>query len=372
MKRIHTYGSAENTCVVIDSAHEKLTLSHQYNYTFSKQTGFFARWGKTKEDDPEWSPFGPEILDIEIMTGGCNARCPWCYKDNKPEPGEIMTAKKFSEILDKFPKTLTQVALGITDIDKHPELLDILKECRSRGIVPNFTMTGIGRENVDMKKIVNLVGAIAVSVYPHTKDIAYDTVQQLTQLGLVQTNIHLFLSHETLSFVNEVISDRADKDKGQRLKNMNAIVFLNVKPKGRATKTFHQIAHDDFLKLIKRCFDLGLPFGFDSCGAPRFESAVRSFEFLTDEQSKRLLQCSESCESFGLFSSYVNAKGDYFPCSFAEGERGWEEGIGVLGCRDFLKDLWLSPRVNEWRKLSLQTRDRNGCRQCLVFEELNN
>jgi len=34
-------------------------------------TGFHGRWGKTEQDDPQFSPFGPEILDIEISVNGC-------------------------------------------------------------------------------------------------------------------------------------------------------------------------------------------------------------------------------------------------------------------------------------------------------------
>jgi hypothetical protein len=219
-----------------------------------------------------------------------------------------------------------------------------------------------------MKKIVSLVGAIAVSVYPHTKETGYDTIKELTDLGLKQTNMHLFLSKETLSFVHEVLKDRVSDP---RLQAMNASVFLSLKPKGRAAGNFHQVTQDDYADLVKTCLALKIPFGFDSCGAPRFEAAVRNFDFLDDKMKTQMLQCSESCESFGLFSSYVNVHGDYFPCSFAEGEGEWKEGVGALGCNDFLKDVWQHPKVEQWRKKSLETRDCHGCRKCLVFEEVN-
>jgi GTPase involved in cell partitioning and DNA repair len=58
------------------------------------------RWGKTKEDDPPYCPYGPEILDLEISSvvvdkpqpneniiiteGGCTGiGCKnFCYKSN--------------------------------------------------------------------------------------------------------------------------------------------------------------------------------------------------------------------------------------------------------------------------------------------------
>ena len=52
-----------------------------YNYLFDRTTGKFARWGKTKEDDPKYSITGPEIADIEISTA-CSKGCAYCYKSN--------------------------------------------------------------------------------------------------------------------------------------------------------------------------------------------------------------------------------------------------------------------------------------------------
>ncbi|GHV76823.1 hypothetical protein AGMMS49942_16440 [Spirochaetia bacterium] len=39
-----------------------------YSYRFNLKTGYFARWGKTFDDDPPYSRFGTEIADIEIST----------------------------------------------------------------------------------------------------------------------------------------------------------------------------------------------------------------------------------------------------------------------------------------------------------------
>lgn len=53
--------------------------SPAYNYAFNVTSGFFQRWGETQEDDPTWSPFGPEIMDIEISDGeSCPMTCAFC------------------------------------------------------------------------------------------------------------------------------------------------------------------------------------------------------------------------------------------------------------------------------------------------------
>jgi len=66
---------------------KKILVSDHYNYFFDKKTGYFARWGKTMEDDPQYSPYGPEILDIEVTTI-CDNGCPFC----SPKGTKILTS----------------------------------------------------------------------------------------------------------------------------------------------------------------------------------------------------------------------------------------------------------------------------------------
>ncbi len=74
---------------------KKIVSSENYNYIFDRETGFFARWGRTKDDDPIYSPFGPEILDIEISEI-CNMGCTFCF----PSETKIMINDKEKNIED--------------------------------------------------------------------------------------------------------------------------------------------------------------------------------------------------------------------------------------------------------------------------------
>lgn len=58
--------------IIRDTKTRKLIASPDYNLFFDKETGFTARWGRTKDDDPQYSPFGPEILDLEISSAAEN------------------------------------------------------------------------------------------------------------------------------------------------------------------------------------------------------------------------------------------------------------------------------------------------------------
>jgi sulfatase maturation enzyme AslB (radical SAM superfamily) len=313
-------------CLIKEYKGWKHLRSPCYNYDFNSKTGMFARWGRTLIDDPDFSPFGNEILDIEVSSGGeCRAKCDWCYKSNGG--GGVhrnMSIDDFRHILGKMPKTLMQIALGITDIDVHPDLVEILEVSREYGVVPNFTTNGLAFDKVDLKKIVSLVGAIAVSVYPHLgKDVCYNAVKKLTGLGLKQTNIHLLYHSENLPFVYEVLRDvKSDC----RLERLNAVVLLGLKQRGRAKTGYAPLPQKEFSELVQWCFDNDIPVGFDSCSSAKFEATIKKMDIPQNEKNLYYMM-AERCES-GLFSAYVSAYGEFFPCSFTEDEtRKMEEPI---------------------------------------------
>ena len=118
--------------------------SEDYNWIFNNQNGEFCRWGKTKEDDPEFSPIGPEILDLEISTicnGIDDKPCLHCYKSNN-EFGKYMSFETFKIIFSKMNKNLTQIAFGIGNIDANPDMWKIFQYCRDNNVIPNVTING--------------------------------------------------------------------------------------------------------------------------------------------------------------------------------------------------------------------------------------
>jgi len=96
---------------------------------------------------------------------------------------------------------------------------------------------------------------------------------------------------------------------------------------------------------------------------------VKEMGSLKHSEKDRLIQFSESCES-GIFSFYTSVDSVYYPCSFTEGEKGWEKGIDMLGASDFIKDIWYHPKNVEWRDCLVKSCE-NGCRKCLTFPEIN-
>lgn len=107
---------------LIETKNNKRLFSEFYNFYFNKKTGFFARWGKTTRDDPDFSRFGPELCDIEISTMCHGVKgsgvCKFCYKSNTPN-GENMSLDTFKKLFSKLPKTICQIAVGVGDLPTH-------------------------------------------------------------------------------------------------------------------------------------------------------------------------------------------------------------------------------------------------------------
>jgi hypothetical protein len=174
-----------NTAKILENESVKKLQSETYNYHFDKKTGFFARWGKTKEDDPDYSPFGPEIADIEISTI-CNGvegvgPCKFCYKANTKQ-GTYMNFETFKKLFHNLPRTMTQIAFGIGDIEANPDMWTIFDYCREHGVVPNVTVNGEGITDEIADKLINRIGACAVSVYD--KEKSYTAIQTLNSAFL--------------------------------------------------------------------------------------------------------------------------------------------------------------------------------------------
>ena len=340
---------------ILENKKYKKLKSKECNYIFNKQTGFMATWGRTPEEDPDYSPYGPLILDIELSTK-CKRACSFCYKSNTKN-GKSMSFEVFKSIFHKINRAVTQIAFGIGSISECNDLWKIMEYCRNNSynyVVPNITINGDDLTEEHADKLVELCGAVAVSRYD--LETCYNAVKKLSGKGLNQTNIHQILCKETLNDCFQTITDWKDG----KIEGLNAIVFLLMKPKGNRNKLHKLENAEDYKRLINYAFDCDAPIGFDSCGAENFLIAVKD-----RDNYKDLETLSEPCES-SLFSGYINVDGDFFPCSFAENAKG----ISVLKCENFINDIWFHKDIIKFRKELLDTAKTSevGCRSCPLYD----
>lgn len=351
----------------------KLARSATYNYNFSKLTGEFARWGVTPDDDPQYCAAGPELLDIEISSvsdeddlfelpeeykslttyGGCSGNCRFCYKGNNNYGSGAITINMPISVLERIlqiaPKILTQIAYGITDIEAHPQLWEILHLTHQYGVVPNLTTNGLGVTEEVANKLSKLCGAVAVSVVKERKSSGYVAIKRLREAGLEQTNCHFMLSNETYEDAFGVVDDLSKLNP-----TVNAIVFLQYKDKTGNAGYSPVISPAKYLRLVEYCEKRGIAYGFDSCSAFTFLKSIKEKNNYQD-----MLKMVESCEST-LFSLYLNCFAEVFPCSFLEGEQDWRTGLRLLDYEDF-SEVWNHPRLVAFRQHNLACRASEKC-----------
>lgn len=344
----------------------KIVRSPDYNYNFNKNTGFFMRWGKTIDDDPDFAP-APEIADIEISTickpekskdGKMIGGCSFCYKSNTAI-GINMSFETFKTIFDKFPPTLCQIAFGIGSLNGNPDLYKIMDYCRTNGrtqVIPNITINGAQLTDEHAEKLASLIGGMAISHYDD--NVCYNAVKKMTDLTEKKINIHQLLSEETLGDCYRVMNGYLNDP---RLEKLGSIVYLMMKPKGKRNK-FHTLKSlNKYKEMIEFAFANNIPIGFDSCSAPSFLKVIKG-----SEREDALSQVVESCES-SVFSSYISCNGTYTHCSFTEGQESWE-GIDVIKCNNFVEDIWNAKETLRFRKLLLDSEKKYGCRTCPIFD----
>jgi len=285
---------------------------------------------------------------------------------NLPVSHPIKSGYDFSYILssniEKTFKTLKQYVDYCTEEHDDPDFFKMMEYSRENGVIPNYTTSGFDLDDEAVKKTAELCGAVAVSV--HNKEIAFNAIKKLTDSGMTQVNVHwvLYLQNyeDTFKLIDDLTSD-------ERTKKLNALVLLAYKPKGRNKGNFESIKDPTmYAKLMDYAKSKNLNIGMDSCSGPIVFKASKedAFEYIT--------KVVDPCEST-LYSSYINVEGNFFPCSFTEGEKGWETGISVLDAKEF-KDVWYDARVVEFRNKLLNTSKNCNCkfskfcRNCPTFE----
>lgn len=320
-----------------------------YHCFFGKLTGFNLRYGKKLEDDPEYCALGPEIADIEIVTGSCpkvnSENCRWCYKNNTSMPGRVITLNQFKDVISRFPKNLSQVALGITGVKSNPYLKDILIWLRENGIIGNLTLTGADLDQEMCDVLTQYCGACAVSCYDRAKELCYKTINWLHENAKTKfdrdmhVNMHIVIADFSMQHVMDVLNDVKDG----KVPGLRSIVMLHAKPVGRAKNMNCNLSKENLKKVIQFCLDNKISFGFDSCNGFNVQ------DILVEMGKSELCNSIEPCESTRM-SIYVNVEGKITPCSFVE--HVYEDSAIDLLNNSYIQlaDVWMkNEMLNQFR-----------------------
>ena len=237
-----------------------------------------------------------------------------CYKNNSDKPATNMSLADFKKVVGKFPRNLSQIALGITGVQTNPDFIEMLRWLREdMGIVPNYTLSGADMNDEIFEATLKYCGRVAVSVYETDKNLCYNTIKRFNERSKDFCNMHLILSDYNLDFVNEVLDD-IESGKVTGLRN---IVFLRCKPVGRASKLPCTLSIETLDHVITRCEKIGIGYGFDSCSCGIVQ------EYFKSKGRTELVKYFEPCEGFKL-SFYINTFGEGCTCSFCEHLHGFK------------------------------------------------
>ena len=146
---------------------------------------------------------------------------------------------------------------------------------------------------------------------------------------MTQVNIHQLVSEETYDGCLQVLKDM---ETDPRLAELNATVFLMLKPKGRGKSLTQLKDSTKYQAMIDYALERKLNIGFDSCSVPSFLEAVKDHSDI-----ERFEQATDRCES-GLFSLYVDVDGKAWPCSFGQ-DRHDLESVDLLQVDSFEEEV---------------------------------
>jgi len=317
---------------------------------FNEKTGAYIRSGiiadgKDTGIDPFMASF-PELLDVGIMghckhgqTGLCMKSGIECYQDGLHANNENMSLEDFIRIAEECDGKTFQFALGgCGDPDQHENFKEILENCKTHNIVPNFTSSGLGIDKEIAALCKEYCGAVAISWYRSSYTLK--AINTLLETG-VKTNIHYVLNKDTLSEAIDLL------DNGGFPVGINAVVFLLHKPVGLGSREkMIEVSSIEFMELLKRVDKNSYPYkvGFDSCTVPCLISYCNNID----------IDSLDTCEG-ARWSAYISADMKMLPCSFDNQDKHW-----AVDLRNYtIAEAWWSLNFEDFRK-----KFREACPNC--------
>lgn len=330
--------------------------SSDYNFVGDTETGVTMRWGATVDQNPVLAPW-PELADISI-SNHCSKNCDFCYRDSKPN-NSFLSVVDYENILESLTSprwgSVFQVALGGGEPLEHPQFLEIIQRTWEREIVANFTTNGAAVTPSLAAKLAGKVGAVALSI-SKIEELQTERIKMLTDAG-IKTNLHFILDSNSIVQAAEILEGRYN----DLFDDVNAVIFLTFKPKGRGTESRclrSGVSFDRFVSKIDSSA-CSTHIGFDACFVPVLMHGTKVNADYID-----------SCEC-AFFSVYIDEKKNVKPCSFAV---GYADSFNLN--RYSMEEIW-TRQFRKYRQNLLDSPCEEVCRhstvchgRCAYFESI--
>jgi len=234
----------------------------------------------------------PELVDIKI-TDYCPFGCAFCYMDSTEKGRHASTSVLRSITYALKDMEVFEVALGGGEPTLHPDFVDILKNFRYYGIVPNFTTKSLGwlRDDEQRTAILEHAGAFAYSATDagEVQKLAEAVKDHVPYPRSQRVSVHYVLGTADQEMLEEIIKACAE--------NHLRLTILGYKTVGRGDQ-FTPL-ENDWIGAVRRAREnkLYLNVAIDTPLAAQYEQ-----EILEAGISPKLFHTEE-----GKFSMYIDA-----------------------------------------------------------------
>lgn len=308
-----------------------------------------------KETVPESFLSGPIEVHCAI-TGRCSRGCAACYMDARPAPaGELSTAALKASLSLLREMGAFHVALGGGEAFERDDLLDIASHCRSIGLVPNLTTSGLSVGDREIE-ICRQMGQVNVScdgvgvqygINGRTGSFAAldRGIRRLKRAG-VALGMNCVVSRRNHPLLAEVVRYASEM-------GLNEVEFLKWKPSGRGRNGYAESALTQ--EMIRGFYPMLMTLPRPDSLALKIDcSLVPALLYHRPPRDELEKLCVSGCMG-GDFLLSVRSDGVFSGCSFIENPQ--RESIFEL------PERWRSSRhLNQFRDLAASAAE--PCRSC--------
>ena len=283
----------------------------------------------------------PEMVHLAI-TNKCNVNCSFCYVKRT---GSDMNTEQIMTLIDNLSEMkVFQIAIGGGEPFLRDDLLQIIRYCKKKGIIPNITSNGQLLDKPVIKELAGIVGQVNLSVN-ECLDSKTDYSKKICMLNDegVRTGVNLMVSHKNIGTIEKTIAELV------KLPIQN-IVILRPKPTQNISWYYENRLIQDDLSLLKPII-------------MRYPDIIRvdcSLVCLMRDVSPEVLKYKSvfGCVGGVRFCTIRN-NGDVYPCSFFNGK---EYMAGNVLSSD-LRDIWKNAEI--FKKFRTMNNKITGkCKDC--------
>jgi len=177
------------------------------------------------------------------ITERCSVRCPHCYTNGGDGIDGELDAEALKRALDVLAEMkVFHIAFSGGDAMEKPEFFEIAKYARSKGIVPNYTVSGVNM-TAEIAKKMHIFGQVNVSIdgvgqrygvfrNQDMFEVANNAVEMLVKAN-VPTGINCIVARRTFDGIEELF-------RYAKRKKVNHLSFLRFMPSGRAISIYEK------------------------------------------------------------------------------------------------------------------------------------